>query len=117
LGVKILLLLAGGLGTLSRNLVGQNGVGIACLLAGVALAKLLCRWRFDHEVAKNAKRLRIYSGERDKNGSRPLFEVIVEEARRQGLAGSTVLRASPDTGRTVGCMPARLRLSEDREDR
>lgn len=36
--------------------------------------------------------LRIYTEERAKNGSRPLYEVIVRKARDDGLAGATVLR-------------------------
>lgn len=36
--------------------------------------------------------LRIFIGESDKVGGRPLYEVIVEEARRRGMAGATVLR-------------------------
>jgi uncharacterized protein len=66
------------------------------------------------KIAKNAKRLRIYSGERDKIGSRPLFEVIVEEARRQGLAGSTVLRGVTGYGANSRVHTSKiLRLSED----
>lgn len=36
--------------------------------------------------------LRIYTEERAKNGSRPLYEAIVLKARADGLAGATVLR-------------------------
>lgn len=36
--------------------------------------------------------LRIYIGETDKAGRKPLYQTIVEEARRSGMAGATVLR-------------------------
>mgnify|MGYP001369286595 CR=1 FL=1 len=35
-----------------------------------------------------AELLRIFIGETDRHGARPLYEVIVEEARRRGLAGA-----------------------------
>ncbi|HWB63484.1 MAG TPA: DUF190 domain-containing protein [Chitinophagales bacterium] len=40
----------------------------------------------------NAKLLRIFIGENDKHGQQPLYETIVYEAKRQGLAGATVTR-------------------------
>jgi len=36
--------------------------------------------------------LRIFIGESDRHGGRPLYEWIVLEARARGLAGATVLR-------------------------
>lgn len=36
--------------------------------------------------------LRIFVGEADRHGSRPLYEWIVTEAKAQGFAGATVLR-------------------------
>jgi PII-like signaling protein len=36
--------------------------------------------------------LRIFIGEADKHGGKPLYEWIVLQAREQGLAGATVLR-------------------------
>lgn len=36
--------------------------------------------------------LRIFIGESDKSGRKPLYQAIVEEARRHGMAGATVLR-------------------------
>ena len=36
--------------------------------------------------------LRIFVGESDKHGHRPLYEVIVLKAREHGLAGATVVR-------------------------
>ena len=36
--------------------------------------------------------LRVFVGESDRHSGRPLYEWIVLEARRQGLAGATALR-------------------------
>lgn len=44
------------------------------------------------EKDPNAKLLRIFVGESDKAGSQPLYEAIVYEAKKQGLAGATVLK-------------------------
>lgn len=41
---------------------------------------------------KDAELLRIFIGENDRYDGKPLYEVIVEEARRGGLAGATVIR-------------------------
>ncbi len=61
-----------------------------------------------------AERLRIYIGESDKFEGRPLYEVIVEEARHQGLAGATVLRGMLGFGAHSRIHTAKiLRLSED----
>jgi PII-like signaling protein len=40
----------------------------------------------------NAKLLRIFIGESDKLGHESLYEVIVFEAKKQGLSGATVTR-------------------------
>ncbi len=40
----------------------------------------------------NAKLLRIFIGESDKLAHQPLYEVIVYEAKKQGLSGATVTR-------------------------
>ena len=45
-------------------------------------------------LPEEAELLRIFVGESDKLHGRPLYEVIVEEARRRGLAGATVLRGT-----------------------
>lgn len=37
--------------------------------------------------------LRIFVGEKDKFGSKPLFDAIIERARKLGIAGCTVMRA------------------------
>ncbi len=61
------------------------------------------------------KLLRIFLGESDKIDHRPLYEVIVESARKEGLAGATVLRGVEGYGarsRTIHTAKI-LRLSED----
>ena len=58
--------------------------------------------------------LRIFVGESDKVGHRPLYEVIVLKAREAGLAGATVLRGVMGFGRNSVLHTAKiLRLSED----
>jgi uncharacterized protein len=58
--------------------------------------------------------LRIFIGESDRRGGRPLYEVIVEEARRRGLAGATVLRGIMGFGANSRIHTTKiLRLSED----
>lgn len=47
---------------------------------------------------QEAERLRVYVGERDRHGNKLVFEAIVEAARRDGLAGCTVLRGSEGYG-------------------
>ena len=65
-------------------------------------------------LPSEAELLRIFIGESDKQGHRPLFEVIVEEARRQGMAGATVLRGVIGFGKASRIHTAKiLRLSED----
>ena len=61
-----------------------------------------------------AKLLRIFLGESDKVGHKPLFEVIVQRARSMGLAGATVLRAVEGFG--AGSIIHRARLLELSED-
>ena len=43
-------------------------------------------------LPEEAELLRIFIGEADRYKGRPLYEVIVEEARKRGMAGATVLR-------------------------
>jgi PII-like signaling protein len=58
--------------------------------------------------------LRIFIGESDRFGHRPLHEVIVEEARKRGMAGATVLRGTLGFGAHSRVHTAKiLRLSED----
>ncbi len=62
----------------------------------------------------DAVRMRIYCGESDKAGGRPLYEEIVLRARRAGLAGATVMRGPMGYGlRSVVHTAKVLRLSED----
>lgn len=61
-----------------------------------------------------AELLRIFIGESDKLHGRPLYEVIVEDARRRGMAGATVLRGVLGFGASSRIHTAKiLRLSED----
>ena len=65
-------------------------------------------------LPSEAELLRIFVGESDKHGGRCLYEVIVEEARRQGLAGATVLRGTLGFGASSRIHTAKIfRLSED----
>lgn len=58
--------------------------------------------------------LRIFVGESDRFGHRPLYEEIVLKAREAGLAGATVLRGVMGFGRNSILHTAKiLRLSED----
>ncbi len=58
--------------------------------------------------------LRIFVGESDRCGHRPLYEKIVLQAREAGLAGATVLRGVMGFGRNSILHTAKiLRLSED----
>lgn len=45
------------------------------------------------EKHENANLLRIFIGESDKLGHQPLYEAIVFEAKKTGMAGATVTRA------------------------
>lgn len=66
------------------------------------------------KLQSKAELLRIFIGESDKHHGRPLYEVIVEEARRRGLAGATVLRGTLGYGANSLIHTAKiLRLSED----
>jgi uncharacterized protein len=58
--------------------------------------------------------LRIFVGEGDRHGSRPLYEAIVLKARETHLAGATVLRGPMGFGQSSRLHTAKLlRLSED----
>ncbi len=58
--------------------------------------------------------LRVFIGESDRHHGRPLYEVIVEMARSEGLAGATVLRGTLGFGANSRIHTAKvLRLSED----
>jgi PII-like signaling protein len=65
-------------------------------------------------IPENGYLLRIFIGESDKVGHRPLYEVIVLKAREAGLAGATVLRGVMGYGKNSVLHTAKiLRLSED----
>lgn len=60
------------------------------------------------------KLLRIFIGESDRWHHQPLYEAIVMEARKRGLAGATVLRGPMGFGANSRIHTAKiLRLSED----
>ena len=60
------------------------------------------------------KLLRIFVGESDRVHGKPLYEAIVELARREGLAGATVIRGMEGFGAHSRLHTSRiLRLSED----
>jgi len=66
------------------------------------------------KLPSEASLLRIFIGESDKSDGKPLYEVIVREARRRGLAGATVLRGFLGFGAASRIHTAKiLRLSED----
>ena len=60
------------------------------------------------------KLLRIIIGEADRWQGRPLYEAIVEEARRRGMAGATAWKGFMGFGKHSRLHTAKiLRLSED----
>ena len=61
-----------------------------------------------------AELLRIFVGESDRHEGKLLYEAIVSEARRRGMAGATVLRGVMGFGAHSRMHTAKiLRLSED----
>ena len=66
------------------------------------------------QLPRDALLLRIFIGEKDRQGHQPLFEAIVLKAREQHLAGATVLRGPMGFGHSSRLHTAKvLRLSED----
>jgi PII-like signaling protein len=66
------------------------------------------------QVPHDAVLLRIFIGEKDHFGRRPLYEAIVTRARSEHLAGATVLRGPMGFGHSSRLHTAKiLRLSED----
>lgn len=66
------------------------------------------------KLPSEAALLRVFIGESDKAGGRPLYEVIVEDARKRGLAGATVVRGCLGFGANSRIHTSKiLRLSED----
>jgi PII-like signaling protein len=65
-------------------------------------------------LPKEGRLLRIFIGEDDRHQGKPLFEWIVREARRHGIAGATVLRGLEGFGARSLLHTAKiLRLSTD----
>jgi PII-like signaling protein len=65
-------------------------------------------------MPSEGKLLRIFVGEADKWEGRPLYEAIIEEARRQGLAGASAWKGFMGFGAHSRMHTAKiLRLSED----
>ena len=65
-------------------------------------------------LPSEASLLRIFIGESDKFDGRPLYEVIVEAARKRGMAGATVSRGFLGFGANSRIHTSKvLRLSED----
>jgi PII-like signaling protein len=65
-------------------------------------------------IPTEGKLLRIFVGEADRWDGRPLYEAIIEEARRSGLAGATAWKGFMGFGAHSRMHTAKiLRLSED----
>ena len=66
------------------------------------------------KIPTDGKLLRIFIGENDKHDGRPLYEEIVILARKEGLAGATVLKGMMGFGKSSRVHTTKLlRLSED----
>ena len=59
-------------------------------------------------LSPDSKLLRIFIGENDKVDHRPLYEVLLFAAKKQGLAGSTVLRGIMGYGASTQVHTAKL---------
>jgi PII-like signaling protein len=65
------------------------------------------------KLVGRAKLVRIHFGENDRWNGHPLFEAIVEEARRQDLAGATVYRGIEGFGASTRIHKKHLLTSSD----
>ncbi len=66
------------------------------------------------QIPEDGYLLRVFVGESDRHGHRPLYEAIVLTARAAGLAGATVTRGVMGFGKHSILHTAKiLRLSED----
>ena len=64
--------------------------------------------------AGEGKLLKVFIGESDLHGGKPLYQALVERVRAEGLAGATVLRGIEGFGASSHLHTSRiLRLSED----
>lgn len=65
-------------------------------------------------LADDGALLRVFIGEQDKSHGKPLYEWLVLEAKKQGLAGATVLRGMMGFGASSRIHTAKIeRLSVD----
>jgi hypothetical protein len=65
-------------------------------------------------IPTEGKLLRVFIGEDDRWHGRPLYEAIIEEARRRGLAGATAWKGFMGFGKHSRLHTTKiLRLSED----
>lgn len=68
----------------------------------------------NEQLDRDSRLLRIFIGEQDKSGHRPLYEAIVYEARKRGIAGATVTRGILSYGASSRIHTAKLlELSSD----
>ncbi|OGQ23214.1 MAG: hypothetical protein A3I05_04205 [Deltaproteobacteria bacterium RIFCSPLOWO2_02_FULL_44_10] len=66
------------------------------------------------KIPEDGKLLRIFIGESDRYEGKPLYEAIVHRAKKEGLAGCTVLRGIEGFGASSRIHTAKiLRLSAD----
>ena len=66
------------------------------------------------QIPRQAMLLRIFVGEADRHGGKPLYEAIVLKAREMHLGGATVLRGPLGFGPSSRLHTSKiLRLSED----
>ncbi len=66
------------------------------------------------QIPRDAVLLRIFMGESERSGGKPLYEAIVLKARELQLGGATVLRGPMGFGKSSHLHSAKLlRLSED----
>lgn len=65
-------------------------------------------------LSEDGALLRIFIGEQDKSHNKPLYEWLVLEAKKRGLAGATVLRGMMGYGASSRIHTAKIeRLSVD----
>src|SRR5437868_3272722 len=60
------------------------------------------------QLERDSQLLRIFIGELDKSHGRPLYEALVYEAKKQGIAGATVLRGILSYGASSRIHSAKL---------
>ena len=66
------------------------------------------------KIPEDGKLLRIFIGEQDRWQGRPLYEAIVQLARKEGMAGATAIKGFMGFGCKSRMHTAKLlRLSED----